>query len=242
MRAGFATVDRKTYSPGNFAQLQVIRAGAVLIGSHAFGALLNALGVKAVPYATEDIDIARSEALALAEIPAFIDMLRETGVEFFEVPALNRRQYPTSFKGRREIPIKGPSARAIARGGRPRHPVPELKAHAKGLPYLHYLLAESQEVPVLSLPYGVVLVRVPVPERYAIHKLCYFATPSKNQQQTREGSLSGGDAHRSARRAVSRRGRGAVTAVPKNAAGTFAVRWRRSRAICRLPLKLPGKR
>src|ERR1700749_1950085 len=48
--------------------------------------------------------------------------------------------------------------------------VPELKAHAKGLPYLRYLLSDSQVVPVLS-PHGVVLVRVPVPERYAIHKL-----------------------------------------------------------------------
>jgi len=48
--------------------------------------------------------------------------------------------------------------------------VPELKAHAKGLPFLAYLLGASQEVPILS-PHGVVLVRVPVPERYAIHKL-----------------------------------------------------------------------
>jgi hypothetical protein len=38
------------------------------------------------------------------------------------------------------------------------------------LPYLHFLLSESQEAPVMS-PHGVVLVRVPVPERYAIHKL-----------------------------------------------------------------------
>jgi hypothetical protein len=31
-------------------------------------------------------------------------------------------------------------------------------------------LGASQEVPILS-PHGVVLVRVPVPERYAVHKL-----------------------------------------------------------------------
>jgi hypothetical protein len=33
-----------------------------------------------------------------------------------------------------------------------------------------YLLAASQEIPVLS-SHGSVMVRVPVPERYAIHKL-----------------------------------------------------------------------
>jgi hypothetical protein len=48
--------------------------------------------------------------------------------------------------------------------------VPELKAHAKGLPYLGYLLGASQELPVLSAQ-GVVMVRTPVPERFAIHKL-----------------------------------------------------------------------
>ena len=108
-RAGFVTVDRKAYA--TLASLHnhgLFEAGALVIGSHAYGALLNALGVKAVAYRTEDVDIA---------------------VE-----------------------------------------VVELKAHAKGLPYLAYLLGASQEVPILS-PHGAVMVRVPVPERYAVHKL-----------------------------------------------------------------------
>ena len=33
-----------------------------------------------------------------------------------------------------------------------------------------YLLGASQEVPILS-PHGAVMARVPVPERYAVHKL-----------------------------------------------------------------------
>src|SRR5579863_1520789 len=182
-RAGFATVDRKTYS--TLASLHnhgLFRAGAVLIGSHAFGALLNALGVKAVPYATEDVDIARPEALVVPEIPAFIDMLRNTGIEFFEVPALNRRQHATSYKeggaSRLRVDLLVPSPGE----GYPTIPVPELKAHAKGLPYLRYLLADSQEVPVLS-PHGVVLVRVPVPERYAIHKLIVSQLRSKSSSK-----------------------------------------------------------
>lgn len=170
-RAGFTTVDRKTYS--TLASLHnhgLFRAGALLIGSHAFGALLNALGAKAVPYATEDVDIARPEALAVPQLPAFVDMLRDTGIKFFEVPALSCRQPATSFKeggrSRLTVDLLVPSAGE----GYCTVLVPELKAHAKGLPYLRYLLAESQEVPILS-PHGVVLVRVPVPERYAVHKL-----------------------------------------------------------------------
>lgn len=170
-RAGFATVDRKTYSAlASLHNHGVFRAGALLIGSHAYGALINALGVKAVAHSTEDVDIARREALALPDAPAFIDMLRATGIEFFEVPPVDRRASATSFAERGGsrlrvdllVPSRGDDYPTVA--------VPELKAHAKGLPYLAYLLGVSQEVPILS-PHGVVLVRVPVPERYAIHKL-----------------------------------------------------------------------
>jgi hypothetical protein len=68
-------------------------------------------------------------------------------------------------------------------------PVPELKAHAQGLPYLAYLLAASQEIPVLS-SHGSVMVRVPVPERYAIHKLIVsqlrHKTSSKPEKDLRQ--------------------------------------------------------
>jgi hypothetical protein len=170
-RAGFAPVDRKAYSTlASLYNHGVFRAGALLIGSHAFGALINALGVKAVAYSTEDVDIARREALALSDVPPFIEMLRATGIEYLEVPRVERRAPATSFAERGGsrlrvdllVPSDGDDYPTVA--------VPELKAHAKGLPYLAYLLGVSQEVPILS-PHGVVLVRVPVPERYAIHKL-----------------------------------------------------------------------
>jgi len=97
-------------------------------------------------------------------------MLRETGIEFFEVPSMDRRKPATSFleKGgaRLRVDLLVPSKDEDY----PTVPVPELKAYAKGLPYLGYLLGASQEIPVLS-SHGVVLVRVPLPERYAIHKL-----------------------------------------------------------------------
>lgn len=170
-RAGFVTVDRKAY--GTLASLHnhgLFRAGALVIGSHAYGALLNALGVKAVAYSTEDVDIARREALALQGVPPFLEMLRATGIEFFEVPRLDARMPSTSYaepgRSRLSVDLLVPSRD----DSYPTIPVPELQAHAKGLPYLGYLLGASQEVPILS-PHGAVLVRVPVPERYAVHKL-----------------------------------------------------------------------
>ena len=192
-RAGFATVDRKTHSTlASLHNYGVFRAGAVLVGAHAFGALINALGVKVVSYVTEDIDIARPERLALAEVPAFLEMLRETGIEFFEVPALDRREHATSFKevgrSRLSVDLLVPSAGEDY----PTVAVPELKAHAKGLPYLRYLLSGAHMVPVLS-PHGVILVRVPVPERYAIHKLIVSQlrakTSTKSAKDLRQAAI-----------------------------------------------------
>jgi hypothetical protein len=170
-RAGFATVDRKAYA--TLASLHnhgLFRAGALLIGSHAYGALLNSLGVRAVPYATEDVDIARREALALPGIPAFLDILRETGIEFFAVPALDRRAASTSFAERGGSRLRVDLLVPSKTDDYPIVPVPELKALAKGLPYLAFLLGASQEIPALS-PHGAVMVRTPTPERYAVHKL-----------------------------------------------------------------------
>jgi hypothetical protein len=167
-RSGFVTVDRKAY--GTLASLHnygLFRAGALVIGSHAYGALLNALGVKDVAYSTEDVDIARRQALALPGVPPFLEMLRATGIEFFEVPRLDARtSYAEPGRSRLSVDLLVPSRD----DSYPTIPVPELQAHAKGLPYLGYLLGASQEVPILS-PHGAVLVRVPVPERYAVHKL-----------------------------------------------------------------------
>src|ERR1700686_535002 len=170
-RAGFATVDRKAYA--TLASLHnhgLFRAGAMLIGSHAYGALLNAVGVRAVPYATEDVDIARPDALALPQSPAFLDMLRETGIEFFEVPQLSRRAPSVSCAERGGSRLRVDLLVPSNSNGYSTVVVPELKTHARGLPYLDYLLAASQEIPVLSA-HGVVTVRVPIREPYAVHKL-----------------------------------------------------------------------
>ena len=170
-RAGYAVADKKAFfTLASLHNYGVFRAGAFLVGSHAYGALLNALGVRAVPYATDDVDIARREALALPEVPSFLEMLRATGVELIAVPELDRRAPSSSFKERGAshfrvdllVPAKGRDYAVI--------PVPELKAHATGLPYLAYLLGASQIVPILST-HGIVATRVPTPERYALHKI-----------------------------------------------------------------------
>ena len=172
-REGFNLVDAKTYA--TLASLHnhgIFTAGGMLIGSHAYGVLLNHLGVRAAAYATEDIDIARRGSLAFKTLPeaGFLQMLQESGIEFVEVPQLDARQPATSFKQRGRslfhVDLLVPSPDETF----PIVPVPELKAHATGLPYLAYLLGESQMSMVMARE-GCCAVRVPLPERFAVHKL-----------------------------------------------------------------------
>jgi hypothetical protein len=172
-REGYNLADARTY--GTLASLSnhgVFAAGGMLVGSHAYGVLLNRLGARAAAYATEDIDIARGSALALEPRPeaGFLEMLRDSGIDFVEVPRLERGAPPTSFKqrGRSQfhvdllVPSPAETFPVVA--------VPELKAHATGLPYLQYLLAESQTGLLLARE-GLCAVRVPLAERFVVHKL-----------------------------------------------------------------------
>ena len=151
---------------------RIFAAGAVLVGTHAFEVIVNRLGIRVAVFATEDVDIARPGKLALQKLPkgGLLELLRESGIDFVDVPAFKHGKPPTSFKekGRSRftfdllVPTGGEEIETV--------PVPELKAHATALPYLKYLLSETQMGVAISSR-GVVAVRVPTPERFALHKL-----------------------------------------------------------------------
>lgn len=172
-REGYALVQPRTYATlASLYNDRYFEAGALLIGSHAYGALLNQLGARAAPYATQDVDIASGAKLAFEEPPSrsFLESLKTSGIEFFEVPQLNRRKPGTSFKetGRSSfqvdllVPSDSDEAGTVA--------LPELRAHATALPYLRYLLREPQQSIILARE-GCCMVNVPSPERFALHKL-----------------------------------------------------------------------
>jgi hypothetical protein len=172
-KLNFSMADAKTYATiGSLFNYGVFNAGGMLIGSHAYGVILNRLGIRAASYRTDDIDIARREQLALIDIPAggILEILQQTGIRFVEVPQLQRAAPATSFKeagiSRFHVDLLVPSPDESF----PIRPVPELKAHAVGLPYLAYLLGTSQTGTLLSR-HGAVPVRVPDANRFAIHKL-----------------------------------------------------------------------
>lgn len=174
LREGFQKAAAADYATIATLHLNgLFAAGATLVGSHAYGTILNQLGFHAPkPYETEDIDIARGGTLAFSDVPKknLLAILGTTGIEFAEVPENPSHLPSTSFKeagnSRLRVDLLVPSTDDRQRNV----PVPELGAHATALPYLAYLLGKTHMSTLLAQE-GCCPVRVPAPERFALHKL-----------------------------------------------------------------------
>ncbi len=153
-----------------FADAGVFDAGAVLVGTHAFGVIGNLLGVRweSAGLRTEDVDaaavsLAAGSEAAGADAPDALARL-ETG--FLPVPGLDPRRPSTSFK------VRGESLRvdflAPGRGERP-VPLPRLGTNAQPLPGLEYLIENPERAAVIDG--GGFLVLVPSPARFSLHKI-----------------------------------------------------------------------
>lgn len=169
-KLGYQIADNKTYSVvAALHNEHLFDAGLTLVGSHAYGVLLNTLGIKATPYQTLDIDLSRRRQLAIASVD-LTAILEKTGIAFVPVPALDHREPSSSFKERGKssfrvdllVPSKTEEVGVVI--------IPELKTHATSLPYLDYLLEETF-TSILVSRHGVVPLRIPDPARFAMHKL-----------------------------------------------------------------------
>lgn len=170
---GYARADGRAAAVlAALANRGLFRAGAVLVGSHAYGALLNELGVRAAAYATEDVDIARGAPLDARELSApfvFAEALEASTLPLVPVPG-SRHAPATSYKAKGKNGVRVDLI--VPSGGTEigtKH-VPELGAHATAIPHLRALLDDPIETVVLSRDV-VVPVRVPRPERYVWHKI-----------------------------------------------------------------------
>jgi len=154
----------------------VFRLGGVLVGTHAFLVLGNALGVHwSSSLRTQDVDIAAPRRMGIA-IPDTSDLkhahvpqaLEALQMGFLPVPGLDPRSPHTAFK------VRGQALRVdllTPGSGRSERPVPihRFAAAAQPLPFLDYLLERPIEAAILGRT--ATLVRVPDPARFALHKL-----------------------------------------------------------------------
>ena len=187
-RIGFYGADNSTVvTVASLFNAGVFQGGGVLVGTHAFGAILNELGVAASPFPmTEDVDLARARSIELAVKPegGFLELLRQTGLPFSEVPTLKRGGPSTSFK------VRGRALKVdllVPTRGKPYVPVhiPELGAHAMALPYLEYLVKATNPSVLIGRD-RIVPVTVPHPGWFCLHKLALYSLRSGADNPKRE--------------------------------------------------------
>ena len=160
----------------------VFRLGGVLVGTHAFVVIGNAMGVRwpAGAWKTQDVDIAGPLTLATppldADVPKALDSL-EMG--FVPVPQLDPRHPSTSFKVRGKqlrLDLITPASSTVE------EPVyiPRFKAAAAPVKFLSLLMEDAH--PAAAVNGGGTLVMVPTPARFALHKLLVSQSRSMVQQ------------------------------------------------------------
>ena len=152
----------------------VFLAGAALVGTLAFRAYSNMLGVAwQSDIGTQDVDIAMDNRYMLAvprpKMPVNLgQLILDSGLGFIEVPTLNPKQPSTSFRIRnRDFRV---DVLAPMRGRETTRPVKleQFGTYATPLRHLDYLLEDIQPA-VLLYGHGI-MINVPAPGRFAIHK------------------------------------------------------------------------
>lgn len=155
---------------------QAFAAGMVLVGTLAYMAWLNELGIIAISARTQDIDLARRQKLKLAAPLSFLETMQATGLPFAAVPGLTSSAPATSVKlpgaqGLR-VDVLAPG-RTVGTAIK----VPELAWAAQTIPHFDYLLDHAEPAAVLAGGHCIP-VRLPQAARFVWHKL-YASTQRK---------------------------------------------------------------
>lgn len=161
-----------------FANAGVFKMGGVLIGTHAFVAIGNALGIRwPSSLQTQDVDFGSfatnrvglgipQTPQTLADVPKAIDTL---AMGFIPNVRLHSAVPPTSYI----IPGKELRIDLLTSPAGPDREapvlIPRLGVHAQPLEFMDYLLQETTDAACVGNK--AVLVKVPDPARFAVHKL-----------------------------------------------------------------------
>ena len=168
--------------PNDKAMTRVIRSLAdtgvfvnngVLVGTHAFQLSGLSLGVSwsVDSSRTTDIDIAVDRNISIviprvdADIPAALESLQ---MGFYPVPRLNHKEPSTTFAIRKSLLRLDVLTPKTKESDSPVY-IKRFNCAAEPLSYLSYLI--ESPVPAVLLDTNPVLVNIPQPVRYAMHKL-----------------------------------------------------------------------
>lgn len=151
------------------------RAGGVLVGTHAFLSFGNMLGVRwARGDRTQDVDFAHAGKQLQIALPSNIEIDTHAAIESLQMGLLPI-EHADGGTGATYLDPRDPEFQLdfltpLHRGGNAPFRHPQLGIKLQPLKFMEYLLQDVQQAVVLNAA-GAVLVNVPHPARYALHKL-----------------------------------------------------------------------
>lgn len=155
------------------AKAGLFRLRGVLVGTVAYQTYAAILGEK-LPSAllqTEDVDVAQFTSVSTAigdKMSPIRDVLREVDQSFREVPNVSSRTGVTRYVAKGGLMVDVLTPNEGPDDDDPHH-LPALQAEAQPLRFLDFLIYNA--VPAVMLHGPGVMIRVPAPERFAIHKI-----------------------------------------------------------------------
>jgi hypothetical protein len=156
-------------------------AGGVLIGTHAFLAFGNMLGVRwGDSSRTQDVDFAHAGKQMAIALPSNLEIDTREAIDSLQMGFLPTLEM-SGRVGASYLNPRDPSFQLdfLTPKSRSEEPYlhPALKIRLQPLKFMEYLLEDIQQTALFSAE-GAVVANVPHPARYALHKLIVFAERS----------------------------------------------------------------
>src|SRR5262245_44499168 len=175
------------------AEYGFFRAGGVLIGTHAFLALGNLLGVRWASGATTlDVDFAHAGKNISVALPADLRVDVHSALDSLEMGLLPITQFDGTFGAQYRNPkdqeLRLDFVTSATRTGKP-VVMKELNLALEPLKFMEFSLEGTTQACFIGRN-GACIVNVPAPERYAVHKLIvYGERPVSERTKARKDLL-----------------------------------------------------
>ena len=159
------------------AEYGFFRAGGVLIGTHAFLAMGNLLGVRwSDGSATLDVDFAHAGRNISVALPANLRIDVHCALESLEMGLLPLAQFDgtvgAQYRNPSDQELRLDFVTSATRKGKP-VVMPDLNLALEPLKFMEFSLEQTTQGCVIG-NLGACIVNLPAPERYAVHKLIVY--------------------------------------------------------------------
>ena len=157
-------------------------AGGVLVGTHAFLAYGNMLGVRwGETSRTQDVDFAHAGKQLAIALPGNLNVDAHAAIESLAMGFLPVLTIAGRAGGSYAVPsdpdFQLDFLTPLHRGAGEPYTHPQLKVTLQPVKFMEYLLEDVQQAALFAAE-GAVIANVPHPARYALHKLIVFAERS----------------------------------------------------------------